>query len=184
MRRSTLTLAAVLAALPLGIALVAASPELRRGDSHEPGQGGQQLAATVFTAQQATAGSTVYAASCASCHMADLAGRNEAPQLAGNNFMNTWRNRSTKDLFEFIQSTMPPTGESLSEAQFLSVTAYILQANGAQPGATPMTPATAPRVRASGVVPTRKGPPLVPPGRPGQSNSSWCVPRRRRRDPQ
>ena len=143
MRRSTLTLAAVLAALPLGIALVAASPELRRGDSPEPGQGGQQLAATVFTAQQATAGSTVYAASCASCHMADLAGRNEAPQLAGNNFMNTWNNRSTKDLFEFIQSTMPPTGESLSEAQFLSVTAYILQANGAQPGATPMTPATA-----------------------------------------
>jgi PQQ-dependent dehydrogenase (methanol/ethanol family) len=135
MRRPPLTWAAVLAAMPLGIALVAASPEPRRG--------GQQPAGTVFTAQQAAAGSSVYAASCASCHMADLAGRNEAPQLAGNNFMNTWRNRSTKDLFEFIQSTMPPTGESLSEAQFLSVTAYILQANGAQPGATPMTPATA-----------------------------------------
>ena len=127
MRRSALTWAAVVAAMPLGIALVA----------------GQQPAGAVFTSQQATAGSTVYAASCASCHMADLAGRNEAPQLAGNNFMNTWRNRSTKDLFEFIQSTMPPTGESLSEAQFLAVTAYILQANGAQPGATPLAPATA-----------------------------------------
>ena len=127
MRRSPLTWAAVFAAMPLGIALVA----------------GQQPAGAVFTSQQATAGGTVYAASCASCHMADLAGRNEAPQLAGNNFMNTWRNKSTKDLFEFIQSTMPPTGESLSEAQFLSVTAYILQANGAQPGATPLAPATA-----------------------------------------
>ena len=48
--------------------------------------------------------------------MPDLAGRNEAPQLAGNNFMNTWRNRTTRDLFEFIQSTMPPTGENLSAA--------------------------------------------------------------------
>ena len=57
---------------------------------------------------------TVYQASCASCHLPDLAGRNEAPQLAGNNFMNTWRTRTTRDLFEFIQSTMPPTGENLS----------------------------------------------------------------------
>ena len=47
--------------------------------------------------------------------MPDLAGRNEAPQLAGNNFMNTWRNaHDASDLFEFIQSTMPPTGENLS----------------------------------------------------------------------
>ena len=76
---------------------------------------GQQPAAAVFTSpDRRPRDGTVYAASCASCHMADLAGRNEAPQLAGNNFMNTWRNRSTKDLFEFIQSTMPPTGETLS----------------------------------------------------------------------
>ena len=65
---------------------------------------------------------------------ADLGGRNEAPQLAGNNFMNTWRSRSAKDLFEYIQSTMPPTGANLGEAQYLAVTTYILQANGAQAG--------------------------------------------------
>jgi len=62
MRRSALTWAAIFAAVPLGIALVAAGPE--------PGRGGrQQPAGAVFTAQQATAGSSVYAASCASCHM-------------------------------------------------------------------------------------------------------------------
>src|SRR4051794_12946430 len=135
MKRSFLFVASAGAASLFGIAILTASPE--------PRESGQQPPPPVFTGSQATAGGSVYAASCASCHMADLAGRNEAPQLAGNNFLNTWRNRSTKDLFEFIQSTMPPTGESLSEAQFLSVTAYILQANGAQPGATPMTPATA-----------------------------------------
>ncbi len=90
--------------------------------------------------------------------MADLAGRNEAPQLAGNNFMNTWRTRSTKDLFEFIQSTMPPTGENLSAAQYLAVTAYILQANGARRGRSGAD-ARRPRCRsaaiATGATPTR-----------------------------
>ena len=38
---------------------------------------------------------------------------------------------------------MPPTGENLSAAQYLAVTAYILQANGAPAGATPLTPTTA-----------------------------------------
>src|SRR5258708_5934733 len=127
MRRSVLSAAVLLGTLPLGMAIVA----------------GQPAPASVFTADQASSGSAVYAASCASCHMPDLAGRNEAPQLAGNNFMNTWRTRSTKDLVDFIQSTMPPTGENLGAQQYLAVTAYILQANGARAGATPLTAATA-----------------------------------------
>jgi PQQ-dependent dehydrogenase (methanol/ethanol family) len=134
MNRSQLSLAVLIVAAPLGIALLA---------SAEPRRGEQQPPSAVFTAEQAAAGSSVYAASCASCHMADLAGRNEAPQLAGNNFMNTWRARSTKDLFEFIQSTMPPTGENLSATQYLAVTAYLLRANGAPAGSTAFTAATA-----------------------------------------
>src|SRR5260370_393671 len=61
-----------------------------------------------FTAQQSAAGSTAYQAHCASCHLANLAGRNEAPPLAGSNFMNTWGVRSTRELFTYIQTTMPP----------------------------------------------------------------------------
>jgi len=121
-----LPLAVLAATLPLGFVLA-----------------GQQPPAAVYSAAQADAGRTVYQASCASCHMADLAGRNEAPQLAGNNFMNTWRARSTRDLFEFIQSTMPPTGESLSAEQYLAVTAFILQANGAPAGAQALAASTA-----------------------------------------
>ena len=101
MSRSLIPLTALAGAATLGLALLS----------------GQQPPPPVYNASQAATGTSVYAASCASCHMADLAGRNEAPQLAGNNFMNTWRNRSTKDLFEFIQSTMPPTGENLSAAR-------------------------------------------------------------------
>src|SRR5437763_16771211 len=77
------------------------------------------------------------------CHRPDLARRNNTPQLADNNFMSTWRSRSTRDLFEFIQSTMPPTGESLSADQCLAVTAFILQANGAAAGTQAFTAVTA-----------------------------------------
>src|SRR5437773_5741639 len=123
MRRLVVSVATLAIAVPLGFVLVR----------------GQQ---PVYSAAQAAAGRAVYQASCASCHMPDLAGRNEAPQLAGNNFMNTWRSRSTRDLFEFIQSTMPPTGETLSADQYLAVTAFILQSNGAAAGAQALAPTT------------------------------------------
>ena len=103
---------------------------------------GQQTASTVFTAEQAAAGRASYQASCASCHLPDLAGRNEAPQLAGANFMNTWRARSTRDLFEYISSAMPPSGENLGAEQYLAITAFILQANGAAAGSQPFTATT------------------------------------------
>ena len=113
-------------ALVLGIALVSGQPP-----------------AAVYTAEQATAGRAAYQTSCAGCHMADLGGRNEAPQLAGNNFLSTWRTRSTRDLLEFTQSTMPPTGESLPVEQYVNIISYILQSNGAPAGNQAFTPATA-----------------------------------------
>ena len=80
---------------------------------------------------------------CASCHSPDLRGGNEAPQLAGANFMSAWRGRTTRELFEFIQTTMPPGAADLSAEQALSVTAFILQSNGGTPGAQALAPTTA-----------------------------------------
>jgi alcohol dehydrogenase (cytochrome c) len=104
---------------------------------------GQQPPASVFTREQVVAGASAYAANCASCHMPDLAGRNEAPQLAGVNFRNTWRTRTTKDLVEFMQSTMPPDAPSLPPDQYLALAAYILQRNNATPGNQPLVASTA-----------------------------------------
>src|SRR5689334_22594984 len=81
----------------------------------------------VFTAAQATAGQATYAANCASCHLADLAGQNEAPQLAGTNFRNTWRTRSTKDLIDYMSASMPPGRPSLGEQEYVNLAAFILQ---------------------------------------------------------
>ena len=101
--------------------------------------GGQQPPVTgVFTAGQAAAGRQVYDASCAGCHTPELRGGNEAPALAGVNFMNAWRTRSPRDLVEYIQAAMPPAGLRPSAEQALAITAYILQSNGAQPGAQPL----------------------------------------------
>jgi len=125
MRRLALTWLAPAFVAALGIALTA----------------GQQPA-TIFTAEQAAAGRTAYQASCAGCHMPDLGGRNEAPQLAGNNFRSTWGSRTTRDLLEFTQSTMPPSGETLPADTYVNIITYILQSNGAQPGSQPFTPTT------------------------------------------
>jgi alcohol dehydrogenase (cytochrome c) len=97
----------------------------------------------VFTAEQATAGRAAYETSCASCHVADLGGRNEAPQLAGGDFMNAWRTRTAQDLVEFIQATMPPGGPPLGAEQYVNIVAYILQQNGAAAGTQPLTATTA-----------------------------------------
>src|SRR4051794_30601847 len=71
---------------------------------------GQQPATGVapFTAAQADAGRAAYQANCASCHAADLSGRNDASQLAGSLFMGSWGGRTTGDLVGFISGSMPP----------------------------------------------------------------------------
>jgi alcohol dehydrogenase (cytochrome c) len=103
----------------------------------------QPASPPVFTPAQAAAGRAAYDANCANCHMPDLAGRNEAPPLAGGSFLNAWRNRSTRDLFDLISATMPPNAPSLSADQYLAITSYILQRNGAAAGAAPLTSSTA-----------------------------------------
>src|SRR5436190_23397765 len=102
----------------------------------------QPVAAPVFNAAQAAAGRAGYDANCASCHVADLGGRNEAPQLAGSDFMNVWRMQGVDALFGFIRSTMPPGGARLSDEQYLAIVAYILQSNGGSAGAQELTAAT------------------------------------------
>ena len=90
---------------------------------------------SAFTAAQASTGRSTYQERCASCHLPDLRGSNEAPPLGGANFMNTWLNRSTADLYNKIHDTMPATNPgTLSEQDAVSLVAFILQSNGVQPG--------------------------------------------------
>src|SRR5215472_3761185 len=93
----------------------------------------QQRPSGPYTAAQATTGRGVYQTSCASCHAADLSGR-EGPQLAGANFLSQWGDRTVGELVNFMQSTMPPGGASLGADAYVNLAAFILDANSAQAG--------------------------------------------------
>src|SRR6202140_5109230 len=122
------TMGGALAALGLSIAMAAAQQPARTGP---------------FTAEQAAAGRAIYQATCSTCHLADMKGTFEAPPLAGANFLNTWRNRPTSDLFSRIRNTMPITNPgSLSDQDAVNLVAFILQADGAAAGMQALTPET------------------------------------------
>jgi alcohol dehydrogenase (cytochrome c) len=116
---------------------------------------GQQRPAGPYTADQAAAGRTVYQASCAGCHGPDLAGRNDAPQLGGSQFIANWGGRTPGDLINFMQSAMPPGNATLGEQNYINIAAFILDTNGSRPGtqALTVTNAIAIRTFATGVVP-------------------------------
>ncbi len=100
----------------------------------------QPQVAGAYTAAQAAAGRTSYQVNCASCHLADLGGLNEAPELAGPNFMSAWGHLTTGDLITYMQATMPPGNVgSLGEQAYVNIAAYLLEANGAPSGTQPLT---------------------------------------------
>jgi alcohol dehydrogenase (cytochrome c) len=100
----------------------------------------QQRAAAPFTAAQAEAGRAAYEAACASCHLPNLSGSGDAAALAGTPFMSAWGARTAGQLYQFISTSMPPQRpNSLGEATYLNITAYILDYNGGAPGQQPLT---------------------------------------------
>jgi mono/diheme cytochrome c family protein len=130
----------VVATGSLTVALVGSGIRVSAGQS--PGQ----PSSLIFTAEQATAGKMAYARSCAKCHMPDLGGTPDAPPLSGNRFLDTWRTRTTKQLFDFVLGAMPPGGPAVNGEikadTYAAILAYVLQSNGARPGAAPLDPST------------------------------------------
>ncbi|MCC6342378.1 MAG: PQQ-binding-like beta-propeller repeat protein [Bryobacterales bacterium] len=95
--------------------------------------------AQTFTAAQALAGREAYLGNCASCHLPNLSGRNEAHPLAGGNFLKVWRERTATQLTRYMQQTMPPGNPGgLGEETYVAIAAFILEANGASAGAEPL----------------------------------------------
>src|SRR3989442_6714352 len=103
-----------------------------------------------FTAAQADAGRSAYDASCSGCHLRDLKGSFEAPQLAGGNFLNEWGDKSVADLHKYLMASMPPMdpGAPGSEAM-INIVSYILQANGARAGSQTLTPQSTATIRSA-----------------------------------
>jgi len=92
----------------------------------------------LFTAEQAVRGAKLYSVHCTNCHGSDLTSGG-APPLAGNAFLSKWGDKSLLDLSMVIGMTMPlGAWGTLSEEQYIDITAYVLEQNGHAPGSVPL----------------------------------------------
>ena len=90
----------------------------------------------LYTEAQAKRGQTLYENHCASCHGPRLTG-GSAPALAGNSFMAKWGqgNHNVDELYYITRAQMPYGSAGILTAQkYIDIVAYILKANGYQPG--------------------------------------------------
>lgn len=92
----------------------------------------------VFTEVQVHEGKTLFGTTCADgCHIDNLMGSGPTPSLRGDEFLLRWTDFSLAEFLEFVSTTMPKDeSRRLTEGQYLSVTAYILSANGFPTGGT------------------------------------------------
>ena len=82
-----------------------------------------------YTGAQADRGAIKYRQECVMCHGPVLEGNGEAPPLVGR-FIPDWEGTRLFELFEKIQSTMPPFAPgTLSASDTADLLAFILQAN-------------------------------------------------------
>lgn len=87
-------------------------------------------ASGVFTADQAKRGQTKYNQVCSNCHQSDLTGSDQAPALAGGDFLDRWEGQSVGDMADRIRTSMPQDDiGSLNTQMSVDLVAYLLQAN-------------------------------------------------------
>ena len=110
-------------------------------------------------AEQAARGKGVYDSSCGACHLPDMSGSDEARPLAGERFMQDWREDNLHTLFVRIRNLMPfDEPATLSADAYLDSVAYILEFNGFPPGDRELVPDGLADIRIEG----REGPAEVP----------------------
>jgi mono/diheme cytochrome c family protein len=91
----------------------------------------------VYTKEQAGRGQAKYAQVCSNCHQSDLSGSDQAPGLAGGDFLDRWDGQSVGDLADRIRTSMPLDDVgSLNVQLSADLAAYLLQANGFPAGQT------------------------------------------------
>src|SRR6266536_2071822 len=94
-----------------------------------------------FTEVQADRGEREYGRTCSHCHGLSLEGdgAREIPTLVSDPFMRHWRGRTVQALFDSLVRSMPADDRgTLTPQTAVDLIAYLLRANGAQAGETPL----------------------------------------------
>ena len=77
-----------------------------------------------------SAGATLYANECASCHGSALSGGESAPPLTGGEFFSNWNGLTVGDLFDRIRVSMPADRSGkLTREQDADILAFMLSVN-------------------------------------------------------
>ena len=114
------------------------------GRSAALGQSATSVWEGVYTEAQAKKGEAVYFTRCVDCHGPDLAGREQAPALAGLGFMEKWNRATVRKLFESVERMPPAQPKALPTQDYVDVVAFVLSVNG-----LPAGPAALPNDRAA-----------------------------------
>jgi alcohol dehydrogenase (cytochrome c) len=102
-----------------------------------------------YTSTQASRGATVYTQYCTECHGANLQGES-GPALSGQVLRAAYGGGTAAQLYDFISRQMPQNNPaSLSQQQYLDVTAYVLSRNGFPSGNAPLSIGSLSHVRMS-----------------------------------
>ena len=107
-----------------------------------PLAGSQQRSVTqgVYTLDQAGRGATVYQDQCETCHGDPRTGGDDAPNLAGEDFVDHWNGKTIFDLAVRLQQTMPASDPgSLTRQEYVDVIAFILNQNAYPAGQEELT---------------------------------------------
>lgn len=92
----------------------------------------RQDSVRLYTAAQAERGLEVFKNVCAECH--------EVEDLTNSDFRQNWDGSTLYELFDLIRTTMPDeTPGTLTQQQYVDVTAYLLQLNKLPDGETEFT---------------------------------------------
>src|SRR6202041_3072177 len=130
-------LTASLTAVLVLLALAAMSPEAK--------------SAGAYTNEQASRGAAVYTQDCVQCHGANLQGEAGTP-LMGRTFLQAYGAGTAAQLYDFLSRQMPLNAPgSLSQQQYLDVTAFILERNGLPPGAAALSAKSLDQVSLAGM---------------------------------
>ena len=126
-RLRPLTLRNALLSAAVALGLVACGQE----STQAPTSTATPTAMTSAFSDQAALGAGKFAANCAACHGVNLEGTTLGPLLSGRPFLHRWGDRTPSLLFSNIKANMPPGGnEGISDADYLAITAHILDTNG------------------------------------------------------
>jgi polar amino acid transport system substrate-binding protein len=132
------------AALVAGVLLLGAGRQIVvRAQPVPPVHAARSVWDSVYSAQQATRGDSIYKAACAECHGPTLGGKansQDAPALIGAAFLSNWNGQTLADLYARLQE-MPPDDPKPYDAQTITdAIAYLLQQNKFPAGAKELVP--------------------------------------------